>query len=67
MKNAGQQLRTKRKTGRLIIGSFTLPIHRIEKELTGIGFINSGAANSTRKSFWTKSRCYLITIFSCVF
>jgi hypothetical protein len=42
MVNRGQQLRTKRKTERLISGSCNLPLNRIEKELSDIGFTQSG-------------------------
>ena len=42
MVNKGQQLRTKRKTERLISGSCNLPLYRIEKELSDIGYIQSG-------------------------
>ncbi len=42
MVNKGQQLRTKRKTERLISGSCNLPLNRIEKELSDIGFTQSG-------------------------
>jgi hypothetical protein len=43
MVNKGQQLRTRRKTERLITGNFNLPLYRIEKELGDIGFIELGA------------------------
>jgi hypothetical protein len=43
MVNKGQQLRTKRKTERLITGGCNLPLYRIEKELGDIGFIELGA------------------------
>lgn len=43
MVNKGQQLRTKRKAERLITGNCRLPLYRIEKELAGIGFIETGA------------------------
>jgi hypothetical protein len=43
MVNKGQQLRTKRKTERLISGSCNLPLYRIEKELSNIGFTQVGA------------------------
>ena len=43
MVNKGQQLRTKRKTERLISGSCNFPLNRIEKELGDIGFIQLGA------------------------
>jgi len=42
MVNKGQQLRTKRKTERLISGSGNLPLSRIEKELLNIGFTQTG-------------------------
>jgi hypothetical protein len=42
MVNRGQQLRTRRKTERLISGSCNLPLNRIEKELSDIGFTQSG-------------------------
>jgi hypothetical protein len=43
MANKGLQLRTKRKTERLITGSCNLPLHRIEKELGDMGFTQLGA------------------------
>ena len=43
MVNIGDQLRTKRKTERLISGSCWLPLYRIEKVLTDIGFTQLGA------------------------
>ncbi len=43
MVNKGQQLRTKRKTERLITGSCNLPLYRIEKDLASLGFIQTGA------------------------
>jgi hypothetical protein len=43
MVNKGHQLRTKRKTERLITGSCNLPLYRIEKELGDIGFTQTGA------------------------
>jgi hypothetical protein len=43
MVNKGQQLRTKRKTERLITGSCNIPLNRIEKELADLGFIQTGA------------------------
>jgi hypothetical protein len=43
MVNKGNQLRTKRKTERLITGSCRLPLYRIEKELADIGFTQTGA------------------------
>jgi len=41
--NKGIQLRTRRKTERLISGSCNLPLFRIEKELAEIGFSQLGA------------------------
>jgi hypothetical protein len=41
--NKGQQLRTKRKTERLITGSCSIPLNRIEKDLADIGFTQLGA------------------------
>ena len=43
MVNKGQQLRTKRKTERLIPDSCRLPLYRIEKDLAGIGFTQLGS------------------------
>jgi hypothetical protein len=43
MVNKGNQLRTRRKTERLISGSCNLPLYRIEEELAGIGFFQLGA------------------------
>jgi hypothetical protein len=43
MVNKGHQLRTKRKTERLITGSCNLPLYRIEKDLGDIGFTQLGA------------------------
>jgi hypothetical protein len=43
MVNKGQQLRTKRKTERLISEGCNLPLFRIEKELGDLGFIQTGA------------------------
>jgi hypothetical protein len=41
--NKGNQLRTRRKTERLISGSCNLPLFQIEKELAEIGFSQLGA------------------------
>jgi hypothetical protein len=43
MVNKGHQLRTKRKTERLITGNCNLPLYRIEKDLGDIGFTQLGA------------------------
>jgi hypothetical protein len=43
MVNKGQQLRTKRKTERLMVGNCNLPLSRIEQELGDIGFVELGA------------------------
>ena len=43
MVNIGDQLKTKRKTERLISGSCRLPVYRIEKVLADIGFTQLGA------------------------
>jgi hypothetical protein len=43
MVNKGHQLRTKRKTERLISASCRLPLYHIEKELVDIGFTELGA------------------------
>jgi hypothetical protein len=43
MVNTGDQLKTKRKTERLISGSCRLPVYRIEKVLAEIGFTQLGA------------------------
>ena len=41
--NKGNQLRTRRKTERLISGSCSLPLLQIEKDLAEIGFSQLGA------------------------
>ena len=72
MVNKGNQLRTRRKTERLISGSCNLPLYRIEEELAGIGFFssvqilspwrwNTGATNSTSRSAWMKTTACTVT------
>jgi len=43
MVNKGRQLRTKRKTERLITGNCNLPLFGVQKELADLGFIETGA------------------------
>jgi hypothetical protein len=59
MMNKGNQVRTKRKTERLISGSCTLPLQSIEKELADIGFVQLGADPVTLAMEHRRDELYL--------
>jgi hypothetical protein len=59
MVNKGNQLRTRRKTERLITGSCNLPLYRIEEELAGIGFFQLGADPVTLAMEHRRDELYL--------
>jgi hypothetical protein len=59
MVNKGNQLRTRRKTERLITGSCNLPLNRIEEELAGIGFFQIGADPVTLAMEHRRDELYL--------
>jgi hypothetical protein len=59
MVNKGHQLRTRRKTERLITGSCNLPLLHIEKELGDLGFIETGADPTVIAMEHQKDELYL--------
>ena len=59
MVNKGHQVRTKRKTERLISESCRVPLHHIEKDLADIGFIQLGADPVTMAMEHRRDELYL--------